>query len=423
MEDLYERVAGLDVHKDSVVACVRVLRGGKAQRECRTYDTTTTSLEALREWLVASQCQVVAMEATGVYWMPIFKILGEAEFELIVANAAHVKGVKGRKSDLNDAMWIADLAACGLIKASFVPDEPVHELRTLMRTRKQLVREQTGHVQRIQKTLTEANIRLDSVMSDIMGTNGRRVIEALIAGQRDPKKLVALTDRRLKKATPKQLYDALHGRLTDHHRFLLKLHLQQIDALTATIAEVDREAEARLEQLDQQIAPKPGFRSLIDLLVTIPGVSELSGLSILSEIGPDMSRFATAAQLVAWAGLCPGQNESAGKRRRCGLRKGAPWLKTMLVQCAWAAKRSKNSYYRALFLRISARRGPQKAICAVAAAILTAIYHMIVRRVPHVDLGVGYFDKRAPQARLNRLLKQIKSLGFEAHLQPLPKAA
>ena len=204
---------------------------------------------------------------------------------------------------------------------------------------------------------------------------------------------------------------------------MLKLHLQQIDALTATIAEVDREAEARLEQLDQQIAPKPGFRSLIDLLVTIPGVSELSGLSILSEIGPDMSRFATAAQLVAWAGLCPGQNESAGKRRRCGLRKGAPWLKTMLVQCAWAAKRSKNSYYRALFLRISARRGPQKAICAVAAAILTAIYHMIVRRVPHVDLGVGYFDKRAPQARLNRLLKQIKSLGFEAHLQPLPKAA
>ncbi len=324
MEDLYERVAGLDVHKDSVVACVRVLRGGKAQRECRTYDTTTTSLEALREWLVASQCQVVAMEATGVYWMPIFKILGEAEFELIVANAAHVKGVKGRKSDLNDAMWIADLAACGLIKASFVPDEPVHELRTLMRTRKQLVREQTGHVQRIQKTLTEANIRLDSVMSDIMGTNGRRVIEARIAGQRDPKKLVALTDRRLKKATPKQLYDALHGRLTDHHRFLLKLHLQQIDALTATIAEVDREAEARLEQLDQQIAPKPGFRSLIDLLVTIPGVSELSGLSILSEIGPDMSRFATAAQLVAWAGLCPGQNEAPASAAVAACAKARP---------------------------------------------------------------------------------------------------
>ena len=316
-------MAGLDVHKDSVVACVRVLRGA-AQRECRTYDTTTTSLEALREWLVASQCQVVAMEATGVYWMPIFKILGEAEFELIVANAAHVKGVKGRKSDLNDAMWIADLAACGLIKASFVPDEPVHELRTLMRTRKQLVREQTGHVQRIQKTLTEANIRLDSVMSDIMGTNGRRVIEALIAGQRDPKKLVALTDRRLKKATPKQLYDALHGRLTDHHRFLLKLHLQQIDALTATIAEVDREAEARLEQLDQQIAPKPGFRSLIDLLVTIPGVSELSGLSILSEIGPDMSRFATAAQLVAWAGLCPGQNEAPASAAVAACAKARP---------------------------------------------------------------------------------------------------
>lgn len=423
MEILYERVAGLDVHKDSVVACVRVLKGGKAERECRTFDTTTTSLEALREWLVASQCQVVAMEATGVYWMPIFKILGEAEFELIVANAAHVKGVKGRKTDLNDAMWIADLAASGLIKASFVPDEPLHELRTLMRTRKQLVREQTGHVQRIQKTLTEANIRLDSVMSDIMGANGRRVIEALIAGQRDPKKLVALTDRRLKKATPKQLYEALHGRLTDHHRFLLKLHLQQIDTLEATLAEVDREAEARLKRLDEQVAPEAGFRCLIDLVVTVPGVNELSGLSILSEIGPDMSRFPTAGNLVAWSGLCPGQNESAGKRRRCRLRKGAPWLKTMLIQCAWAAVRAKNSYYRALYFRLRARRGPQKAICAVAAAILTAIYHMIVKRVPHVDLGVAYFDKRAPQAKLNRLLKQIKSLGFEAQLQPIPKAA
>jgi len=430
VEILHERVAGLDVHKDSVVACVREMKSGRAAHECRSFDTTTAGLEALREWLVYSRCEVAAMEATGVYWMPIFKILGEAEFALIVANAAHVKGVKGRKTDINDATWIADLAAVGMIKASFVPDEPLHELRTLMRTRKQLVREHSGHVLRIQKTLTEANIRLDSVISDIMGVNGRRLIEAMIDGQRDPQKLVALTDRRLK-ASPKALYDALHGRLTDHHRFLLKLHLQQIDALTATIAGVDREAEARLKRLDEQIKPEPdeerpvnrGLSPLIDLLVTIPGVSNLSALTILSEIGPDMSRFATAGDLVAWAGLCPTQNESAGKRRRGRLRKGAPWLKTMLIQCAWAAKRAKNSYYRALFFRLSARRGPQKAICAVAASILTAIYHMILKGVPHVDLGVAYFDNRAPQAKANRLVKQLKSLGFEVQLQPIQKAA
>jgi transposase len=422
MEILHERAAGLDVHKDSVVACVRVMRGGQAQQECRTFDTTTVGLTALREWLVSSRCEVVAMEATGVYWMPIWKILADGGYAMIVANAAHIKAVPGRKTDVNDATWIADLAAFGLIRASFVPDEQLHELRTLMRTRKQLVREQCGHVQRIQKTLTEANIRLDSVMSDIMGCNGRRVIEAMIAGQRDPRKLVALTDRRLK-ASPKELYDALHGRLTDHHRFLLRLHLQQYDALEATLRELDREADARLSRLDERIEPKAGFRALIGLLVTIPGVSRLSALTIISEIGPDMSRFATAGHLVAWAGLCPGQNESAGKRRRGRLRKGAPWLKTMLVQCAWAAKRAKASYYRAQFFRLQARRGPQKAICAVAASILTTIYHMLKDGVPHLDLGAAYFDNRSPKAKLNRLMRQIKNLGYEATLQPSPQAA
>jgi transposase len=260
------------------------------------------------------------------------------------------------------------------------------------------------------------------VISDIMGLNGRRVIEAMIAGQRDPRKLVALTDRRLK-ASPKELYDALHGRLTDHHRFLLELHLQQYDALDEAVREIDREAEARLSRLDQRIEPKPGFRDLIRLLVTIPGVSRLSALTILSEIGRDMSRFPTAGHLVAWAGLCPGQNESAGKRRRSRLRKGAPWLKTMLVQCAWAAKRAKDSYYRAQFFRLQAKRGPQKAICAVAASILTAIYHMLKDGVVHADLGASYFDNRPREAKINRLVRQLKNLGFEATLQPIAKAA
>ena len=422
MQVMHERVAGLDVHKDSVVACVRLMSGSKATHECRTFKTTTDGLLGLLEWLISCRCELVAMEATGVYWMPVWKILSEGQFTMIVANAAHIKAVPGRKTDVNDATWIADLAAFGLLKASFVPDEDVHELRTLMRTRKQLVREQSGHVQRIQKTLTEGNIRMNSVISDIMGFNGRRVIEAMIAGERNPRKLVALTDRRLK-ASPKELYDALHGRLTDHHRFLLRLHLQQYDALDEAVREIDREAEARLSRLDQRIEPKPGFRDLIRLLVTIPGVSRLSALTILSEIGRDMSRFPTAGHLVAWAGLCPGQNESAGKRRRSRLRKGAPWLKTMLVQCAWAAKRAKDSYYRAQFFRLQAKRGPQKAICAVAASILTAIYHMLKNGVVHADPGASYFDDRSRQAKLNRLVRQLKKLGFEATLQPIAAVA
>ncbi len=214
MEVIHQCVAGLDVHKDSVVACVRIVSKGETKRECRTFETTTAGLESLRDWLTSWECKLAAMEATGVYWMPVWKILDEGAFTLIVVNARHIKAVPGRKTDMNDAMWIADLAAFGLIRGSFVPDEEFHELRTLMRTRKQLVREQTSHVQRIQKTLTEANIRLDSVISDIMGVNGRRMIEAMIAGVRDPRKLAALGDGRLK-ATPKELYDALHGRLTE----------------------------------------------------------------------------------------------------------------------------------------------------------------------------------------------------------------
>jgi len=423
MELLHERAAGLDVHKDSVVACVRVMSGGKVKRECRTFDTTTTGLEALRDWLISFGCTVVAMEATGVYWMPVFKILDDEDaYELIVANARHVKGLRGRKTDMNDATWLADLAAHGLIRASFVPHEDFHELRTLMRSRKQFVREQTGHVQRIQKTLTEANIRLDSVMSDIMGFSGRRMIEAMIEGVSDPDKLAALGTRGLK-ATKEELRAALHGRLTDHHRFMLQLHLKQYDAFEETILLVDREAEARVARMDKDVKDKEAALSaLIVLLATIPGVSRLSAMTILSEIGRDMSRFPTAEHLIAWAGLCPGQNESAGKRRNGRLRKGAPWLKTMLVQCAWAAKRSKNSYYKAQYYRLKARRGSQKAICAVAASILTAIYHILKDGVPHEDLGVDYFDKRKPEAKVKRLVGQIAKLGFEVTL-PIAKAA
>jgi len=423
MDILYERVAGLDVHKDTVVGCVRLAGGTQTQRECRTFATTTEGLMALAAWLEESRCTHVAMEATGVYWMPVWKILGRGDFELIVANAAHIKNVPGRKTDMNDAMWIADLLACGLIKASFVPPEEMQELRSLTRTRKQLVREQTRHAQRIQKTLAEANIRLDSVISDIMGASGRRIIEAMIAGVRQPRKLAELASNRIK-ATPKELYDALHGRLTDHHVFLLELHLRQWDGLDATIRNVDREIGQRIAQMDAQVeAGTPPFRDLIDLLCTVPGVSTVSAPAILSEIGHDMSRFPTAGHLVAWTGLCPGHNESAGKRKSSRLRKGAPWLKTMLVQCAWAAKRKKGSYYRAQFFRLQSRRGPQKAICAVAASLLTAIYHILKHGIEHHDLGADHFDRRPTELKAKRLVAQLAKLGFTAQLQPIVQAA
>src|SRR5713101_1791542 len=423
MEVMHERVAGLDAHKAMIVACVRLIVGGKVSRECRTFETTTAGLEALLGWLTEAGCTDVAMEATGVYWKPVWNILSDGAFELIVANAAHIKNVPGRKTDVNDAMWIADLVACGLIKASFVPAEAIQELRSLLRARKQLTREQTSHIQRIQKTLEEANIKLDSVISDILGVSGRRMIEAMIAGVRNPFKLAELADRRIK-ASPKALYDALHGRLTDHHRFLLRLYLGQYDTLDAAIVALDQQVDASVTRMDKEAkAGQATFRSLIILLCTIPGIGALAATTILAEIGRDMSRFPTAGHLVAWAGLCPGQNESAGKRKASRLRKGAPWLKTMLVQCAWAAKRKKDSYYKAQFFRLQARRGPQKAICAVAASILTAIYHILKNGTEHHDLGADHFNRRSIEGQTKRLVAQLTKLGFEVQLQRTTEAA
>lgn len=423
MELMHERVAGLDVHKAMIVACVRLAVDGQVSRECRTFETTTRSLLELLAWLKDSGCSQVAMEATGIYWKPVWNMLSEGDFELIVANAAHIKNVPGRKTDVNDAMWIADLLAFGLIKASFVPDAQMQELRSLLRTRKQLTREQTRHIQRIQKTLEEANIKLDSVISDVLGVSGRRMIEAMIQGVRHPAKLAALADSRLK-ASPKALYDALHGRLTNHHQFMLRLHLDQYDALAAAIVRIDREVDALMTRIDEEEdSGRNSFRSLRPLLCTIPGVSLLSATTILAEIGRDMSRFPTAGHLLAWAGLCPGQNESAGKRKSSRLRKGDPWLKATLVQCAWAASRRKDSYYKAQFNRLRGRHGPKKAICAVAASILTAIYHMLNDGVEHHDLGAGHFDRRSKKIKAMRLVAQLSNLGFHVELQPLAQAA
>ena len=292
MEVLHAHCASLDVHKNTVVACVRHMVHGTPERQVRTFKTMTQELIALTEWLSAEGCTHVAMEATGVYWKPVWHILSDGAFELVLTNAAHVKNVPGRKTDVNDACWLADLLAHGLIRGSFVPDEPIQELRNLLRTRKQFVRERSSHILRIQKTLEDANIKLDSVISDVTGLSGRAMIEALIAGESDPAKLAALAHRRLK-ASPAELQAALRGRVTSHHRFMLQIHLQQIDALSAAIAQLDQEADGKLEP----------FRAAARQLSSIPGVGELSAQTIIAEIGADMTRFPTHAHLISWAEL------------------------------------------------------------------------------------------------------------------------
>jgi transposase len=411
MEVLHERCAGLDVHKNTVVACIRVLQDDKIEREVRTFKTMTRDLLALSEWLDGHGVRHVVMEATGVYWKPVWHILSDGEFELVLANAAHVKNVPGRKSDVSDAQWLADLAAHGLIRASFVPDGQTQELRNLVRTRKQLVRERTSHTLRLQKTLEDANVKLDSTISNIIGLSGRRMIEAMVAGESHPETLAGLADRRIK-ASPEELAEALRGRVTKHHRFLLGLHLGHIDAINAAIDKIDQEIEAGLQP----------FRDAVELLTTIPGVSDLAAQGIVAEIGLDMSRFPTSGHLISWAGLCPRSDESAGKRRSTRVRKGAAWLKTLLVQCASAASKTKATYLHGQFVRIRARRGHKKAIVAVAASILTAAYHMLSTGTLYHDLGPSHSDRRRKEARARRLLASLRSLGYVANIAP-PQAA
>jgi len=410
MEVLHPICAGLDVHKETVVACVRHMSGGEVKSEVRTFSTTTGALLELSAWLGAGQVTHIAMEATGVYWKPVWHILADGDFELLLANAAHVKNVPGRKTDVNDAMWLADLLAHGLIRASFVPDQPTQQMRDLLRTRKQLVRERISHTQRIQKALEDANIKLDTVVTNILGLTGRRILQRLIDGETLPQALATLAHRNIQ-ASRDQLEAALRGRVTSHHRFLLKLHLDQIDALDAAIASIDKEVESNLEP----------FRAAIELLSAIPGISQLSARVILSEIGLDMSRFETAGHLVSWAGLCPRNDESAGKRRSTRMRKGAPWLKTILVQCGWAAMRTKGSYFQAQYYRLRSRRGARKAICAVAASLLTTAYHMLKNGACYQDLGANHFDQRAKTKHVQRLVNRLESLGYDVKI--LPKAA
>jgi transposase len=405
MEVLYSRCAGLDVHAGSVTACARVASGTQVTYEHRTVSTTTRGLLELAEWLTGHGCTHVAMEATGVYWKPVWHVL-EAAFTLVLANAMHIRNVPGRKSDMNDATWIADLLAHGLIRSSFVPPAPIQELRDLTRTRRQLVHEIARHVLRIQKTLEDANLKLTQVISDIVGVSGRAILNALIAGETDPDRLVDLTRGRLK-ASRADLLDALHGRVTDHHRFMIKLHLSQIDALETAVATI----EARI---GDALGP---FRAAVSLLTTMPGLSETTARVLIAEIGTDMSRFPTVGHLISWAGFCPRLDESAGKRRSTRTRRTTPWLKPTLVNAAWAATRKKDSYLRAQFVRIKTRRGAKKAILAVASSMLTAAYFMLRDGVEYHDLGPRHFEPRDKEQLAKRLLQRLRDLGVAVEVK------
>ncbi len=405
MEVLYARCAGLDVHAGSVTACARIASGPQVTYEHRTVPTTTRGLLDLAEWLATHGCTHVGMEATGVYWKPVWHVL-EAHFTLVLANAMHIRNVPGRKSDMNDATWIADLLAPGLIRSSFVPPAPIQELRDLTRTRRQLVHEVARHVLRIQKTLEDANLKLTQVMSDIVGVSGRAILNALIAGETDPHRLADLTRGRLQ-ATRADLVEALHGRVTDHHRFMMQLHLTQIDTLEAAVATI----EARI---GDALGP---FRAAVSLLTTMPGLSETTARVVIAEIGIDMTRFPSVGHLISWAGFCPRLDESAGKRRSSRTRQRAPWLKPTLVNAAWAATRKKDSYLRAQFLRIKTRRGAKKAILAVASSMLTAAYFMLRDGVEYHDLGAHHFEQRDKEQLAKRLIQRLRDLGVAVEVK------
>lgn len=404
MEVLYPRCAGLDIHAELVVACARIAEGRKVQRELAEFGTSTRELLRLQEWLLERQITHAAMESTGVYWKPVWHIL-EGCFDLTLGNAKQMKTVPGRKSDEKDAEWIGELMAHGLIKRSFVPPRPIQELRDLTRTRRQMQGEHARHIQRIQKVLEDANIKLTSVLSDIMGVSGRKILAALAQGEGNAERLAGLADPRVK-APRAKIAEALQGHVTEHHRFMLSLHLRQIEAIESAIATL----EARIEKA---LAP---YRHQVEVLCTIPGVKETGAASIIAETGVDMSVFPSADHLVAWAAISPGLNET-GKKKKSSRTKKARWLKATMTQCAWAASHQRNCYLSARFHRIKSRRGKKKAVLGVANTMLRAIYHMLKNDVPYQDLGADFFDRENRDRTVRRLAKRLGDLGYAVELR------
>lgn len=407
MRIIHEKVAGLDVHKKVVVAAISVKQeDGSWLEETRRVGTMTADLLALSDWLLLHGVTHVAMESTGDYWKPVFNIL-ENNFEVMVVNAQHLSKVPGRKTDQSDAQWIAELLQYGLLKASFIPPLGQRELRELTRYRSSFVRERATLVNRVQKALESANIKLASVATDIMGVSGRAMLSALIAGNATPEEMAELAKGRMRDKR-EELAKALAGRVKSHHRFVLTELLCQIDSLDETIARFDHEIESYCRPFEEEVI----------LLDTIPGVGRAAAEIIVAEIGTDMSRFPDADHLAAWAGVAPGNNESAGKRRSGRTRKGNQALRTVLNQAAHAAARTKNTYLSAQYHRLAGRRGAKKAIVAVEHSILVIAYHLIKRKEPYKELGGNYFDQRNVEATAKRLTKRLENLGYQVSIQP-----
>ncbi len=399
--------------KRDAKCCVRIAGGGRAgtKSTVSTWGSVTNQVLALREHLIEQKVTLVVMEATSDYWKPFYYLLEDAEFEVILVNAGHVKNLPGRKSDVSDAAWLAELGAHGLVRASFVPPEPVRQLRDLTRTRTAITRERTREIQRLEKLLEDAGIKLSSVASDITGISSRAMLEALIAGESDPGELADLARRRLRSKIP-ALTEALTGHFNAHHGFLARLHLDLIDQHTRAIDELTARIEVVIEP----------FRGARDLIVTIPGISTLVADVIIAETGADMTRFPTAGHLASWAGTCPGSNESAGRIKSTKTRPGNPYLKGSLGVAAMAVARSKNTYLSVKYRRIAARRGPMKALVAIEHAMLVAIWNMLTTDTTYQDPGADYYSRLNPDRARNRALHQLRELGYEVTLNPLTEA-
>ena len=408
MQVLYSRCAGFDVHKDSVMVCLLIDRQAPAVRR---FGTTTRELLLLRDWLGEHRVTHVAMESTGVYWKPVWNLL-EGGFELMLVNAQHVKQVPGRKTDVSDCQWIADLLRHGLVRASFVPPGEQRDLRELTRQRTQLVAERARVANRVQKTLEDANLKLGSVVADVLGRSSRDMLAALIEDPgADPAALAQLARGAMRPKIP-QLAPALAGRLRDHHRFMLRQLLDQADYLGKQIEAFERRIDRLMSEGDGP------FARAVRRLDPVPGVNRRAAQAILAEIGHDMSRFPSAAHLASWAGLCPGNDESAGKRRSGRTRFGNRWLKQMLVQCAWAASRTRASSFHGTYQRLKARRGHKRALIAVAHAMLVTIWHLLSRGSEYADAGTARQHQRDPRRLTRHLVQRLEQLGYSVTLAP-----
>lgn len=411
MEVIHARCAGIDVHKRQVAVCARLASGSKVDIEVVEFGTTTRDLLSLSDWLRARGISQVAMESTGSYWKPLYNVL-EGEFTLLLANAQHMKAVPGRKTDVKDAQWIAELHAHGLLRASFVPKAEQRGLRELTRTRATLVAERARLSNRIQKTLEDANVKLASVASDTLGASGRAMLKGIAGGEEDPKALASLAKGLLRKKTD-ALELALEGRIRPYHRVVLGELLAQVESLDASVSRLD---EAIGDALGEAEDP---FEAAVALVVTAPGTGEVAARAVLAEIGTEMERFVSAKHLASWAGISPGNKQSGGKRLSTRILPGNRWLKSTLVQMAYSAVRRKGTYLHALYKRLAGRRGKKKAIVAVAHSLLVSIYHMLRNGTPYQELGGAHFDKVDQAKTLERLTARIQNLGFDVRIQPI----